>query len=100
MQLLSKSRFLGWSTHLWGSEQWGEFTVLAPRSEIAGSYDGGQQRRWIADDLWTRMVRIKMAATRWQCRTIDITVPIAVTIIVGGDPYPLGMERPTPSFVQ
>jgi hypothetical protein len=68
--------------------------VLAPRSEIAGTYDGGQQRRWIADDLRT-MATIESAAGG-RCRTITV----AVSVVVGGDPYLLGVERPTPSFVQ
>jgi hypothetical protein len=45
------------------------------------------------------MARIETAAAGWQCRTIDIVLspssspssPSAVT---------LGVERPTPSFVQ
>jgi hypothetical protein len=47
------------------------------------------------------MTRIEMAAAGWRCRTIDIVVVAVVSDVVdGGDPYPLGVERPTPSFVQ
>jgi hypothetical protein len=40
------------------------------------------------------MAMIEMAAAGWRCQTIDIVVVAVVSVVViGGDSYPLGVER-------